>query len=250
VALTPPKQIALLCLARSAEFPHPHQHYVACPVLPGAQACLVELPQPDGTVRLSDGLTVLPANAPHAPSGPDPIYAAYLGVIAAHYADQIAKANGDPRITALAATPWDKPPFLAAQQRALVESMRAMFKTLEYGEDGPKVAPGTMPAWERLAYDFTNARFWIPRHLECGKARDAWHDQWRILEAWDSWEERKLPWKKRLIEHYTRIGKTVGQISQEKDSFEGLCRYLGLRFGDMSPYKRLLTPFPTRTIIY
>ena len=76
MVIKPPHRISLLSLAHSPEFDaSPHRHYMAYPVKPGPQACLVELHLPNGGVFLTDTLTVLPNEIPNAVGFRDPITA-------------------------------------------------------------------------------------------------------------------------------------------------------------------------------
>ena len=92
MAVQPPKYVALLEEAHTPMLGAWQRHFIAHPVQPGPQACLIETKGPKGTLDIVDALTVVPQGVGYKLSNtPDPLYACRLNVIAKYYKPEITR---------------------------------------------------------------------------------------------------------------------------------------------------------------
>ena len=165
-----------LSAAFSIEFCADHTHFVRAPIRAGVQPCLIELKQLDGKVKLVDALTVLPTSVVSNPVT-DPIYAAYLDLIAREYDGDIRRLLDDQKVQKWTSKTPDDPPFRCA---ALSATRQSVFEALEnsplFGRQ-PFLKEGVT----ELVHRATTAEFWHPQHVEVCRTTIKWPEAWAIL---------------------------------------------------------------------
>lgn len=235
--------------AFSTKFEERHTHYVEAPVRPGLQACVIELQQLDGRVKLIDALTVLPNAAPTC-SLVDPIYAAFLSLIDKEYRSDIATLTA--KCMGLARKKADEPPFRCAVQCALRLNIFAAIEN-ENSTRGPFPLPLSAQVKEQfsnLVESATSQTLWHPKHKIIGRTRKNWRKAWAILARWDEWELGKLSWHDRVEQHYADIREPLlPDAVKKKDAFRKMCASLNLKKGDLSLFKRGEHQLPNRVIV-
>jgi len=240
----------------STEFDDAHTHFVKSPIEPGIQPCLIELRQLDGTVKLTDALTVLPASV-SCSEIVDPVYAAYLNLIGHEYESDIEEAKNRPDIQALRSKTCSEPPFSCPAQSQIRQLIFAKTEKLGFRN---KRQSNTLSLQVRQAFDelvatATKPCFWHPRHLVIGQTRLKWQKAWAILARWDEWELQKPPrWDARLVQFFADRQEPVDEKSQRKGALRKMCdsldKLVGLKKGDLSALQRLRHgPLPKRTIV-
>ena len=246
MAISPPDRIALLDHAYSPEFLESQRHFVVYPVKPGLQACLIEETHPNGVIRIIDALTVVPDDVYHSAPNRHPVYACWLGVIANFYKQDIKKFAGLELVKRFAKQTERQRPFRSTRQHVLREAVKQLVSEWSNGQPSKPDAV-CFQTWKDYEAALQITTCWYTQHLKIDEASKVCVDQWRILEMWERWEKRKLPWGERAREYLKRYpqrvqpgklqGRTNKSPSGAADAFEKRCRHVGLRKGKV-PKKR------------
>jgi hypothetical protein len=249
MAVRPPRQIALLPNAYTPELGENQRHFVAHPVLPGPQACLIEV-RHRHKIEIVDALTIVPCDPRYSTDEVrDPLYACWLGVIIRFYKVDVSRLWKMWTFNPLAKTTQRQPPFLPVRHDHLVEFAQQFFDELIIGS-GSKSAQVTPQTWVGFKESLAAAKIWYTRHIKMSEARKVCVEQWRILSLWESWEQpltKKMSWADRWQDylhwypkqptHASLPGRNK-RASQELAAFKKRCGHIGLVRGTV-PRERL-----------
>jgi hypothetical protein len=234
------KQVAQLQGAFSTEFEDAHAHFIRMPVVSGVQPCLIELQQLDGTVRLTDALTVVPRSVPHQ-IAVDPIYAAFLDLVAHEYRKDVAIAKAKASNQRLATIEYSAPPFVCSAQ---TELRQRVFAAVEGLQRNPNISSHQRQVVASAIHSATAEFLWHPHHLQVGRTSKQRKEAWAILARLDEWEMQKpARWNERLVQFYEDLGKPVTRTSQQKGALRKMyafvLRLVQLEKGALSPLSRM-----------
>jgi hypothetical protein len=234
------KQVAELQGAFSTEFEGVHTHFIPVPVASGVQPCLIELRQLDGSVKLTDALTVVPRSVRHQVTV-DPIYASFLDLIAHEYRKDTADAKTKAEHRRLATIQYSEPPFVCPAQSEL---RQRIFAVIEELERNPGISSSQRQLIAAAVHSTTSEYLWHPRHLKLGRTSHSRREAWAILARLDEWEMQKpARWNERLVQLYEDLGKPVTRTSQQRGALRKMYafvqRLVQLEKGALSPLSRM-----------
>lgn len=255
-----PPKIALLANAYTPELGEGQRHFVAYPVEPGPQACLIEI-QRGRQLEIVDALTIVPSGiGDTAGRTDDHLYACWLGVIARYYRAETAKARNEWEFGPLIKINYWQPPFVPERHRRLREcAQEFLLECLRL--ENSQLAGVTSQTLLDFRKSIADGDLWYTRHLQVGKARRACEEQWRILSCWEAWERGRrrkdgkmqaMHWTDCLADytacyptrpaHTKQRGRTKW-VSPSLAAFKKRCAYLGLLERDQSEDKVVTRTF-------
>jgi hypothetical protein len=241
-----PPQIALLPGAYTPELSEGQRHFVAFPVEPGPQACLIEV-QRGRKLEVVDALTVVPSGIGNtAGRTKDHLYSCWLGVIVRYYRAEVTKARKEWEFGPLAKADVGKPPFVPERHGRLLRNAREFLAEC-LGLENSQLTGIRSQTLANFKQSIVEADLWYARHIQFGKARKACEEQWRILSCWEAWSrdrrkkdggwQARMSWDDCLADyskcyptrpaHTKQRGRTK-RVSLKLPAFKKRCAYLGL----------------------
>ena len=217
-----PKQMVELLGAYLPTVYEEHRIVVEFPLLNQMLPAIVLIDEPSEACDIQVVGVLLPEDAPQGQPFEDPVLAARIGVVGSLLRREINKCSVGRLVEQICASSWKGPPFAPPYQPE-VENLiihtidRCKRKRRNWNEmEGELITALTGPvkktrAWCPLAM--------IPDWFDLTK-----DDNWRLLDSWADWEDRKLSRNKRVDEFYCVRG-----ACHERNRFKSRLRYLHLK---------------------